>query len=958
MNLLKLYNSFGMSMKLGALGLSGLFPVKRAGTLALVLLGMTRSQASTPPLPVIPTNQYNILNYGGYGNGVSNNTAAIQTAINTAAATGGTVVIPAAGTLSTYMCGPFNLTNSLNLQISSGAMLKMFPMATFTNFPNGTNYFINANKLHDIEISGSGTIEGQGTNWWVLVGTTNEVTRPTMININASTRVLLQDVTLQNPPASHCAIKGTCVSVTVQGVTVNTPGDSHNTDAIDLASTNCLIRNCSISCGDDNIAIGSSAGVSADILVTNCAFGNGHGVSIGSYTSSGVQNLIVSNCSFTGTDTGIRLKSQRDRGGLVKNLRYMDITMTNVQWPVIMYSYYQYGIGTLTGVTPYMASTNTAQTVTSTTPIWRDVILSNVTATTTGSRPAILIWGLPEMLISNVTFCHVNITASKPANIYNAQAIRFIDSQINVPGTTNTFNLYRADITVTNSSANTNWVTVGGLAVPPTNNLLAFFNGQVDINETNVLGAGPITLGGTALTFSQDSVSFSNTPLSVVTASTITPISGSNTFSGALSGSGPLTLALTNSNILWTLQGDCSGFTGTLAVTNNGTLRFNQDTNTWGGANAIFDAGSSGIINNRSTNGTAIFLGALTGGSGSKLRGSDQAGPGLDQYVIGGLNSNTTFAGAITNGTSATTPHIVALTKIGTGTFTLSGNNSYSGGTTVSNGTLLVNNTSGSGMGTGAVTVASSATLSGGGTIGGPVTVNGTLAPGSSVGTLTINHNLVVNGGAILQYALGTNSDLTVVSSNLTVGGTLNVTDAGGLTTTNYTLFTCGGALTYTGISIGTAPSGYNYAISTNTPGQVNLEVTPILSAFQQWQVNYFGSTNNPAADSNEDPDGDGQNNLAEYLAGTSPTNSASALRIISTVQQSNDILISWTTAGGRTNAVQAGPGDTSGGYSNDFVDISGLMIMAGSGDVTTNYVDGGGATNKPSRYYRIRLVP
>jgi polygalacturonase len=453
---------------------------------AAVWLLVGGASHADPPLPVIPTNVYSILNYGGYGDGVSNNTAAISNTVKAAAATGGTVLIPANGSLSTYMAGPFNLANNINLQIDGGAMLKMFPLATFTNFPNGTAYFINANALHDVEVSGAGTIEGQGTNWWLLVGTPNEVARPIMVNINNSTRVLVQNVTLKNPPAAHIVLKSTCVSVTVRGITINTPGDSPNTDGIDLASTNCLIYTNSISCGDDNIAIGSSAGVSADILVTNCAFGAGHGVSIGSYTSSGVSDLVVSNCTFTGTGTGIRLKSMRGRGGLVRNLRYYDITMTGVEWPILMYSYYNYGAGTINPMTPYGASTNGPQPITSTTPIWRDVLVSNVTVTgTVGTRPAIYIWGLPEMPISNVTFYGVNLVGNKTANIYNGQAIRFIDSQITIPSTTNTFNLWYADITITNSGINTNLVTIGGLALPPTNNLMTFFNANIDINETN-----------------------------------------------------------------------------------------------------------------------------------------------------------------------------------------------------------------------------------------------------------------------------------------------------------------------------------------------------------------------------------------------------------------------------------------------------------------------------------------
>src|SRR5439155_17846103 len=96
----------------------------------------------------------------------------------------------------------------------------------------------------------------------------------------------------------------------------------------------------SISCGDDNGQMGSSAAAAADITISNCFFGTGHGVSVGSPTQRGVHELLVSNCTFVGTDNGIRLKSDRDIGGLVENLRYLDITMTNVAYPFIIYSYY------------------------------------------------------------------------------------------------------------------------------------------------------------------------------------------------------------------------------------------------------------------------------------------------------------------------------------------------------------------------------------------------------------------------------------------------------------------------------------------------------------------------------------------------------------------------------------------------------------------------------------------
>jgi polygalacturonase len=793
-----------------------------------------------PPLPVIPPNQFIITDFGAVGDGVTNNAVAIQNTINAAAAAGGgVVVVPVSGTLSNYLSGPIGLSNSVNLQVNAGATLKMLPRASW---PSLLPAFISGSGLHDIEISGSGTIDGNAgfgsANWWPNLDTAH---RPDFINFDGScTRILIQGVTLQNPPAFHLMLKGNNVSVTIQNITINTPGSSPNTDGMDLASTNVLIQNCSISDGDDNIEIGGS-GAAADITVSNCTFGVGHGVSVGSITQGGVHDLLVSNCTFVGTDYGIRMKSDRDIGGLVQNLVYRDITMTNVGYPIAIYSFYD-TVGTPNVISPGTAAANAAQPVVTLTPIWQNILISNVTATTsTGGGSSGIIWGRQEMLVSNVTLIDVNI--SNPANtfsIYNAQAIQIIDSQLTAPTSTNTLTLYNAQVTVTNSVVNTNVVTLGGLAIPPTNNVVAFFNTLAAITDTKLLGTGSITLSGSTLTFTQTAATFSNS-FSVTSTSTLAMTIGSNTFNGSLSGSGALTLNLPASSRL-ILRTDSSGFNGPLVVSNSGTL--------------------------------------------------------------------------------------------------------------------LVNNTTGSGTGVGAVTVVNGAILGGGGIIGGPVTVNGILAPGNSPGTLTVSNNLIVNGSAVLQYELGTNSDQTVVSGNLTLGGTLNITDSGGFTNNTYTLFTYGGTLTYNGVSIGTSPAGHNYAIDTSIPGQVNLNVTPPLTAFQQWQVLYFGSTTNANADPNADPDGDGQNNLAEFLSGTNPTNSASGLRIVSALRQGGDVVITWTTTGGFTNAVQATAGNGSGGYMTNFTDISSPIIISGSGDAITNYVDGGGATNSPSRYYRVRLVP
>jgi hypothetical protein len=144
---------------------------------------------------------------------------------------------------------------------------------------------------------------------------------------------------------------------------------------------------------------------------------------------------------------------------------------------------------------------------------------------------------------------------------------------------------------------------------------------------------------------------------------------------------------------------------------------------------------------------------------------------------------------------------------------------------------------------------------------------------------------------------------------------------------------------------------------TTNMAGSTTVT---LMDPFLCWQLQYFGCTNCPQADAAADPDGDGQNNMAEFLAGTIPTNSASVLRITSLVRSGTDIAVTWSTAGGHTNILQAANGGASGGYNtNNFVDIAASQtIVGGSGDTATNYLDSFGATNLPSRFYRIRLVP
>ncbi len=152
---------------------------------------------------------------------------------------------------------------------------------------------------------------------------------------------------------------------------------------------------------------------------------------------------------------------------------------------------------------------------------------------------------------------------------------------------------------------------------------------------------------------------------------------------------------------------------------------------------------------------------------------------------------------------------------------------------------------------------------------------------------------------------------------------------------------------------VGLAVTAHNNGLlTTATFAAVNVD--PPLT-FPQWQMKYFSCTNCPAADAAADPDGDGQSNLAEFLAGTDPTSSASYFHIINILSTGIDVQVTWMTGAGKTNALQRATGAADGSYSNNFADIFTVTNTVGA---VTNYVDAGAATNTLPQYYRIRLVP
>ena len=184
--------------------------------------------------------------------------------------------------------------------------------------------------------------------------------------------------------------------------------------------------------GDDNIAMGGT-----NLYIGYSTFGVGHGCSIGSITQNGVSGVTVDHLTMNGTTSGIRMKSGRDRGGTVTNLTYSNITMTNVQNPIYITSYYP--------TLPTDPTTDTAKAVTSTTPYWQNITIKNLTAT--GSTSAGIIWGLPEAKVSMLTLDNVKISAKTGMEIFHASGVSFINGSSVTPQSGAAVTVYDAQVT-------------------------------------------------------------------------------------------------------------------------------------------------------------------------------------------------------------------------------------------------------------------------------------------------------------------------------------------------------------------------------------------------------------------------------------------------------------------------------------------------------------------------------
>lgn len=432
----------------------------------------------------IPAYSVSLTDFGGIGDGGTLCTEAFQKAMTHLASKGGGKLIVPAGI---WLTGPIQFENNTELHVSQGALVLFttdfdaYPMVKTIYEGNTSNKRMSplwAYEKHDIAITGDGAFDGQGQYWrpskkgkfttsqwkeltsgkgiemkevWYpdakqdeLAGTEGKPDmrrvnqRPVLLEFNNCKRVLLQDATFSNSPAWNVhPLK--CEDVTIDHVTIRNPWYAQNGDGLDLESCNrVIIKSSTFDVGDDAICIKSGKDKEGrdwkmpcqNVIIEGCTVLHGHGgFVIGSEMSSGARNIYVNNCLFNGTDTGLRLKSTRGRGGVVENIYVNNINMVNIAGDAFTFDLY-YANKPVTGnADKDTSSADAIPAVTEETPCFRNLFISNITCQ--GAKRAIYFNGLPEMPLDNLILKNSLFVCEKGAELHYAKNITFDNVKIN-----------------------------------------------------------------------------------------------------------------------------------------------------------------------------------------------------------------------------------------------------------------------------------------------------------------------------------------------------------------------------------------------------------------------------------------------------------------------------------------------------------------------------------------------
>jgi polygalacturonase len=428
--------------------------------------------------PDIPAYSVNIQDFGGVGDGGTLNTEAFARAMqHLADKGGGRLVVPA----GIWLTGPIQFENKTELHVEQGCLVLFttdfdaYPLVT-TAFEGNTAQKkmapLWALDKEDVAITGPGAFDAQGEAWrpskkgkftadqwkkltsgrgiehknvWYpdaredsLAGKPGEpdfrrvLQRPVLLEFTGCKRVLLQDATFSNSPAWNVhPLK--CEDVTIDHVTIRNPWYAQNGDGLDLESCNrAIIQNSTFDVGDDAICLKSGKDKEGrdwkmpcqNVIITGCTVLHGHGgFVIGSEMSSGVKNVYVNNCLFNGTDTGLRMKSTRGRGGVVENIYINNIHMVNIKEDAFTFDLYYANKPVAGKADADTSSDDDVPAVTEETPAFRGLYISNIVCQ--GARRAVYFNGLPEMPISKLELSNSTFVTELGAELHYAKDILF-----------------------------------------------------------------------------------------------------------------------------------------------------------------------------------------------------------------------------------------------------------------------------------------------------------------------------------------------------------------------------------------------------------------------------------------------------------------------------------------------------------------------------------------------------
>ena len=382
----------------------------------------------------------NVRRFGAVGDGVHDDTPAIQAAINCCPPKG-RVLIPA----GEYHVLPIFLKSHVRIEIQKGAMLLLetdrskFPILPGAIFStdetrdlnlgswegNPLDTFaslISAYGVEDVVLYGEGMLDGQAdkSDWWVTPRIRRGAWRPRMFFINDCENVTVQGLSFRNSPAWNLQPYFSR-NLKFLNIKVTAPANSPNTDGFDPESCeHMLLAGAHFSLGDDCIAIKAGKlymGAKyktpcSDLEISHCLMENGHGgMTCGSEMAGGVNKVYLHDCLMRNTDRGLRIKTRRGRGeqGVIDDIVFENVVMERVGTPYVVNCLYYCDPD---GKTEYVQSRE-KQPVDERTPRIGRIAFRNVTATEVSCAGYFL--GLPEKPIEQVEMENVTITCGMDA---------------------------------------------------------------------------------------------------------------------------------------------------------------------------------------------------------------------------------------------------------------------------------------------------------------------------------------------------------------------------------------------------------------------------------------------------------------------------------------------------------------------------------------------------------------